>query len=149
MLAVKVTKVKKITKLAMNRKSLILCIKKSNFSFVMHILKKKATIVRGSILFHWLGSGVDPPGGTPGHKFPFVSKKLKKTYMYQVEQPPGRLLDISALVHCFPGRWKHLSRIYPVAAPREGFVQRNSARKGLKSYLPLIVQTKAYLSVLD
>jgi hypothetical protein len=51
--------------------------------------------------------------------------------MYQVEQPPGRLPDISALVHCFPDRWKHLSRIYPAAAPREGFVQKNSAHKGL------------------
>jgi hypothetical protein len=39
--------------------------------------------------------------------------------MYQVEQPPGQLPDISALVHCFPRRWKHLSRIYPAATLRE------------------------------
>jgi hypothetical protein len=38
--------------------------------------------------------------------------------MYQVEQPPGRLPDISVLVRCFPGRWKHLSWIYPVATLR-------------------------------
>jgi hypothetical protein len=54
-------KSKKITKLAIKRKSQRFFAQRSlNFSFVMHILKKKATIVRGGILFHWLGSGVDP-----------------------------------------------------------------------------------------
>jgi hypothetical protein len=55
--------------------------------------------------------------------------------MYQVEQPPGRLPDISALVRCFPGRWKHLSRIYPVAALTESFVPKNASRKGLTKFI--------------
>jgi hypothetical protein len=56
---------KKITKLAIKRKSQwFFAYRSLNFSFVMHILKKKATIVRGASYFTNLGLG-GPHQGDP------------------------------------------------------------------------------------